>query len=164
MSAKQERQRMIDAYLAETGRNMFVAGEFVDWLSGRPEHPVHALIFRKDDADAAREYRIDLVRRMTSGLRIVARVEEKRGRVVSITTREYPAFVSPLAGRRSGGGYVPLNPDDHDAMRELVRQGKQALQSWLHRYGAAMEQDGADLAPVRKIAAGQPSRVAVPAA
>ena len=52
----------------------------------------------------------------------------------------------------------------HLVREEFVRQGKQALQSWLHRYGAAMEQDGADLAPVRKIAAGQPSRVAVPAA
>ena len=164
MTAMYERQRMIDAYLAETGRNMFVAGEFVDWLSDRPDHPAHALIFRKDDADAAREYRVDLVRRMTSGLRITARVEEKRAKVVSITTREYPAFVSPLDGRRSGGGYVPFNPDDRDAISELARQGRQALQSWLYRYGAAMEQDGADLAPVRKIAAGQPVRVAVPAA
>jgi hypothetical protein len=29
---KKERQRIVDEYLQATGRNMFVPGEFVDWL------------------------------------------------------------------------------------------------------------------------------------
>ena len=61
---KAEKQRWIDEYLATSGRNLFVPSEFVDWLVDKPDHPAYSLIYGKDDADAAREYRVDLVRRI----------------------------------------------------------------------------------------------------
>lgn len=130
-----ERQKIIDGYLAETGRNMFVPGEFIDWLSGQPDHVAYPWFFTKGDAEAAREYRIQLARQMASGLRIVAKTEDvKKAKVVGITVREYPAFMSPAAGRRSGGGYEPFDPKDAVQVAELKRQGIVALKSWLNRY------------------------------
>jgi hypothetical protein len=152
---KADRQRILDGYLASTGRNMFIAGEFIDWLSGQPEHEAYELFFSMDDEDAARQYRIDLARRMASGLRIVATVSQspETGSVVHITTREYPAYVSPMAGRKSGGGYEPFDPESGEAMTELQAQGAQALRSWLARYRGAAEHAGVDVAAIEEIVA-----------
>jgi hypothetical protein len=152
------RQAIIDGYLADTGRNMFVPGEFIDWLSGKPDHEAYDWFFSKDDAEAAREYRIGLARRMASGLRIVVHQEVATGSVVHITTREYPAFVSPVAGRRIGGGYAPFDPTDSGAVADLRKQAAVSLRAWLSRYrGAAGD---IDLRPIEEIALMLDERVA----
>jgi hypothetical protein len=161
---KSKRQSIIDGYLATTGHNMFVAAEFIDWLSGQPEHEAYEWFFGEDDATAAREHRIALARRMASGLRIVANVSEppSKGQVVQISVREYPAFVSPVAGRRTGGGYEPFNPDDASSMAELQRQGATALRSWLARYSGAAAHAGVKIDAIEKIAAAlESNRVAI---
>ena len=137
--AKKERQRIIDGYLVATGRNMFHAGGFIDWLEEQPDHEAYGWFFGKDEAAAAREYRIGLARQMASGLRIVARVSEapSEGSVVSLTVREFPAYHSPMDGRRGGGGYVRTDPEDAAHIAELQRQGIVSLKSWLNRYGSA---------------------------
>lgn len=141
---KKERQAIIDGYLAETGRNMFIPAEFIDWLSGQKSHPAYPWFFSKTDKEAAREWRIDLARRMASGLRIVVEASDtKAASVVGLTVREYPAYVSPLDGRRQGGGYAPFDPDDAAMMAELRRQGMVALKSWLNRYGGAFPEAAA---------------------
>jgi len=153
--AKKDRQRILDGYLASTGRNMFIAGEFIDWLSGQPEHEAYELFFGMEDVEAARQHRIDLARRMASGLRIVATVSQApgTGSIVQITTREYPAYVSPMAGRKSGGGYEPFDPESGEAMAELQAQGAQSLRAWLARYRGAAEHAGVDVTPVEEIVA-----------
>lgn len=137
-----ERQRIVDDYLAQTGRNMFVAGEFIDWLSENPEHPAYEWFFSKDDEAAAREYRISLARQMAAGLRITAKVSEApvEGRTVNVVVREFPAYLSPVAGRRAGGGYTPFDANDPGDMAELRRQGVIALHSWLKRYRGAFSE------------------------
>jgi hypothetical protein len=85
---KKERQRIVDEYLQNTGRNMFVPGEFVDWLKEQPNHEAYEWFYGMDDGEAARQYRIDLARRMASGLRIV--VSETETSTSKITVREYP--------------------------------------------------------------------------
>jgi len=157
---KADRQRIIDGYLAETGRNMFNAAEFIDWLGEQPEHEAYPWFYGKDDATAAREYRIGLARQMASGLRIVAEVSTTQAKVVQIAVREFPAYVSPVATRKSGGGYEPFDPKDAAAMAELRRQGAVALQSWLRRYRGAFE--GVDLTMIEEIAASE-GRVALSA-
>jgi hypothetical protein len=136
------RQRIIDEYLADTGHNMFIAGEFIDWLAEQPEHEAFPWFFGKDDATAAREYRIGLARQMASGLRITAKVSEapSEGRTVNVVVREFPAYLSPVAGRRAGGGYVPFDATDPSDMGELRRQGVVALHSWLRRYRGAFSE------------------------
>ena len=161
---KADRQRIIDGYLSETGRNLFNASEFIDWLEGQPDHEAYPWFFGMDDATAARQHRIALARRMASGLRVVASVETKEAKVLQITQREYPAYVSPVAGRKHGGGYERFDPEDGAAMDELRRQGQTALQSWLDRYRGAFADT--DLTALEEIARGgeaetpKPTRVA----
>lgn len=157
---KADRQRIIDGYLHETGENIFVPSAFVDWLADQPEHEAYGWFYGKDDASAAREYRIGLARQMASGLRVVAEVSTTQAKVVQIVVREFPAYVSPVASRKSGGGYEPFDPKDEAAMAELRRQGAVALQSWLRRYRGAFE--GVDLSAVEEIAASE-GRVALSA-
>ncbi|WP_422073876.1 hypothetical protein [Tranquillimonas rosea] len=150
---KAERQRIIDGYLAATGRNLFNAAEFIDWLAGQPDHEAYDWFFGQDDATAAREYRIGLARRMASGLRIAAKEELAARNVVHVSTREYPAYMSPVAGRKHGGGYERFDPKDTGQLEELRAQGATALRSWLARYKAAMEDGGIDVSPIERIAA-----------
>ena len=148
----QDRQRIIDGYLAITGRNMFIPGEFVDWLAGQPKHEAYEWFFGMGDDEAARQHRIGMARRMASGLRIASRSQETKATVVSITTRDYPAFVSPIAGRKGGGGYEPVDPDDEQQIAELRRQGASALRGWLARYRGAFEHVGIDLSGIEEVA------------
>ena len=149
---KSTRQRIIDGYLSTSGRNMFVPSEFLDWLEKRPDHEMYPLFFGKTDAEAARAWRLQQVRIMVSGLRIVATYETVNNTVVSITTREYPAFVSPVTGRRTGGGYEPTDPANDDQLAEFRRQGESALRGWLERYRGTFELAGVDLSPIEAIA------------
>lgn len=155
-----DRQRIIDGYLAESGRNMFVPSEFIDWLADRPDHEAYDLFYGMDDAVAARQHRIALARRMASGLRIVARQEETQSNVVAVTTREYPAYVSPVAGRKGGGGYEPVDPSDEEQIAELRRQGAASLRGWLARYRGAFEHVGIDVSAIEEIASSQDGSVA----
>jgi hypothetical protein len=151
---KADRQRIIDEYLATSGANMFQPAEFIDWLSGQPDHEAYEWFFGMDDAQAAREHRILMARQMANGLRIVANVSRTpdRGSVVAVTVREFPAMVSPMAGRRDGGGYVSFDPDDPALVAELRRQGAQALRGWLARYRGVAEIGGLDVSAIEEIA------------
>jgi len=140
---KKERQRIIDEYLQATGRNMFVPAEFVDWLGDHPEHEAYEWFYGMDDVEAARQYRIDLARRMASGLRIV--VSETEAVTNTITVREYPAYVSPRQGRKEGGGYAPFDPRSEIDQAELRMQAAIALAAWLNRYRGCAENIGLDV-------------------
>jgi hypothetical protein len=149
---KRDRQKIIDDYLQDSGENMFIASSFIDWLSDKPDHQAYPWFFAKDDEAAAREYRIGLARQMASGLRIISTVSEvSASNVVQIITHEYPAYVSPVAGRRSGGGYERFDPSDAEHIAELKRQGAQSLRSWLDRYASAFSEY--DLSVIESIAA-----------
>lgn len=163
--ARKDRQRLIDDYLAQTGRNQFVAGEFVDWLADRPDHEAYPLIYGADDEKAAREYRIGLARRMASGLRIVATFSTPpdKGGVVRVASREYPSLISAMAGRKFGGGYEPFDPESLEAKAELARQGAAALRSWLARYRGVAGDLGIDLTAIEEIVAALSGDVAAAA-
>lgn len=161
-----KRQAIIDGYLAATGSNLFVPAEFIDWLSGQPEHEAYDWFFGISNEAAAREYRIGLARQMASGLRITAQVQSAPAArsKVSVEVREYPAMVSPIDGRKSGGGYVPFDPSDPALSAELKRQAASALKAWLQRYRGVAEQSGINLKPIEKIAGALDSSGVVEAA
>jgi hypothetical protein len=153
-----ERQAIIDGYLNATGRNEFQPAEFIDWLERNPEHQAYEWFFGMDDAAAAREHRIAMARSMANGLRIVVAVKDTIKTALTTNVRvaearEFPAMISPVAGRTSGGGYVQFNPDDAGMMSELRRQGAVAMRAWLNRYRGAFE--AVDLSTLEKIAASQ---------
>ena len=39
--SKKTKQRIIDDYLQQTGKNMFVPQEFIDWLADYPDHEAY---------------------------------------------------------------------------------------------------------------------------
>ena len=153
LRAKADRQAIIDDYLADTGSNYFVPAAFIDWLETKPDHAAYPLFFGMTDAEAARAHRIEMARKMASGLRIVAPAVEElpqaRGKIMS---HEFPAYYSPTDARKDGGGYVRFDPADEAAMEELRRQGASALRGWLSRYRGAFERAGISLAGVEDIA------------
>jgi hypothetical protein len=146
---KKERQRIVDEYLQKTGRNMFVPGEFVDWLRDQPSHEAYEWFYGMSDGDAARQYRIDLARRMASGLRIV--VSESDTKTSKIVVREYPAYVSHMSTRKDGGGYAPFDHRSEIDQAELRKQGAIALAAWLNRYRGCAEMIGLNMKELESV-------------
>lgn len=158
------RQKLIDEYLAASGQNTFRPANFVDWLEGQPDHPLYPAFFGKGDEHAAREYRISLARGFASGLRVtVSETVTDQKKVVSVVTREFPAFVSAVAHRAGGGGYQPFDANDEGMQIELRQQAATALRSWLSRYRGAVEHAGIDLSEVEAVASALDTRDAVAA-
>lgn len=150
---KSKRQKIIDGYLAESGRNMFVPSEFIDWLADKPDHECYDLFYGLDDEEAARRHRIDLARRFASGLRVVVKSSSapSKAKKVQVTTREYPAMISPMSQRRNGGGYQTFDPEDPESRRELLRQAGGSLRSWLARYRGVLEDEGIALGGIESL-------------
>lgn len=135
------RQRVIDEYLAASGRNTFKAHEFIDWLADQPEHEAYNAFYSISDDEAARAYRIELARRFVSGLRITvtAQVEDTETRKITIRTSEAPTFISPLEQRYGqGGGYVAYDPTDASSVASFHKEAAQAFTSWFKRYESAL--------------------------
>ena len=77
--SKKTKQKVIDDYLASSGKNIFVPDEFVDWLADQPDHEMYDTFYGVDDQVAAKKLEIDLARRMASGLRVVKEtIKEKK--------------------------------------------------------------------------------------
>lgn len=158
----QRRQRIIDDYLAQTKRNTFKPGEFIDWLADKPDHEAYNAFYAIDEAEAARAYRIELARRFINGLRVsvTEHKDEGESRSVNVTPQEAPAFVSPMAGRATGGGYVALNLDDADSRNMFREEAAVAFKAWERRYASVLTQkELASAARLRKTLANK----AVPA-
>lgn len=153
------RQKVIDEYLNETGNNFFVPAEFLDWLRDKPDHRVYPVFFGKSDEDAAQEYRLMLARQFVAGLRIKVTVTPAMAASlphIAVQLREpvtvkVPAFVSPVAERRGGGGYVPTDIEDSSTSQEIYRQAAQSLTAWLDRYGDVARLAGADVSNVEAV-------------
>mgnify|MGYP003110101899 FL=1 len=148
--ARKTKQRIIDEYLQATGYNMFKPDEFVDWLAGQPEHEMYDAFYGIDDATAARQWRIDMARRMASGLRIVVEQTDIK-QSDKVLTIEYPAYISPVAKRKEGGGYEPFDPENEESQAELRRQAGVSLAAWLNRYRGCTENIGLDVAYIEEM-------------
>lgn len=149
--SKDTKQKIIDDYLNQTGRNLYVPEEFVAWLKPQPDHEAYDLFHGMGDEEAANNYRIDLARRFASGLRITIKTEIIESEVRAIKVTEYPAFISPRSTRREGGGYVPFNPDDEISQSELRKQAGIALAGWLNRYRGCAENIGLDMDTIEEM-------------
>jgi len=149
--SKKTKQRIIDDYLQQTGKNMFVPQELIDWLADRPDHEAYKAFHGRDD-ELLNEAKLDLARRFASGLRIVAKTEVIESEVRRIKVTEYPAYISPVTTRRVGGGYEPFDPESEESQAELRRQAGVQLAAWLNRYRGAAEHIGLDMTPLEEMA------------
>lgn len=155
MLTKEQRQAVLDDYLAQTRANIVNPRAFLDWLRPQADNPAHGYFFAKSDSDAAQEYRVWQFRQFANGLRVSVRVEytEPKESKVRVAVREYPAFVSPTGTRTAGGGYVPVSVKDDAQMADLRRQGAMALAAWLRRYRGAYDMAGIDVSALDEIVA-----------
>lgn len=141
---KEDRQRIVDGYLAESGAEAFRAREFLEWLEPREDHAAWPVFYGRDEADLARERREQLVRHFVSDLRIRIRfLAPTESGVVSIRVAEVPAFVSPMGWRSNSGGYRRV--DSEEALADVRSEGVRSLRSWLQRYRGAFEVAGHNL-------------------
>lgn len=153
------RQKVIDEYLASSGANFFHPAEFLEWLRDKPDHAVFPVFYGKTDAEAAHEYRMMLARNFVSGLRLKITVTPAMAsssphiaiQVREPTTFRVPAFVSPVAGRREGGGYYQTDVMEPETTAELYRQAAQGLAGWLERHADVARLAGADIGAVERV-------------
>ena len=121
-----------------------------------PSTRLLAVFFGMEDAEAAQAYRVEMVRTWVSGLRItVQTLPTAPTRIGSIVVREsrFPAMISPVAGRRAGGGYIAMDPADPEHMRELAAQGAADLARWVERYEGVASHFGVSVECIKEIAA-----------
>lgn len=148
------RQQVIDEYLNATGRNHFVPAEFLKWLQPQEDHRVWSIFFGKSDEDAAHQYRLALTRQFVAGLRIVVNAETSIGAIAV----KVPAFISPVADRKVGGGYLPIDVRRSDSTAELCRQAAEDLARWLRRWEGTAALVGVDVSEAKKIASALAAR------
>lgn len=103
-----------------------------------PSHPAYEW-FEWNRDKAASEFRIWQARQFANGLRVSFKVEEiGRNGQIRVRQVDVPLVISPIEGRRSGGGYVITDPENKDHMAELCKQAAADLDRWLRRYQAAV--------------------------
>ncbi len=157
--SKTFRQKVIDQFLNETGANFFHPAEFLEWLQDKPDHDVYPVFFGKTDEEAAHQFRLMQARNFVNGLRVKVTVTPSVAsssphiaiQVREPTTFRVPAYVSPVADRRGGGGYVQTDVSDSETTAELYRQAAQGLAAWLERHADVARLAGADVGAVERV-------------
>lgn len=115
-------------------------------------HPAYKW-FEWDAAKAAHEFNLEQARAFARDLRVTFSVEEvRRNEPVSVRQVSMPLVQSPLEGRKKGGGYVLVDPENGEHKAEHCRQAASALRSWLNRYGAAVVHAGMTYTEIEEIA------------
>ena len=105
-------------------------------------HPAYDW-FEWDEGKAAHAYWLEQARDFARDLRVSFRIEEVTGpHQVRVHQAPIPMVLSPMEGRRNGGGYVLTDPDDPEHIAEHCRQAARTLQQWRDRYSAALAHAG----------------------
>lgn len=148
--SKELRQKIIEEFCRKRNSDFDARLFEKDVRDTGPDHPAYEW-FEWDSTKAAEEYRIWQAREFAQGLRVKFSVEEV-GRAGVIRVREVsaPFLVSPMDGRRDGGGYFITDPNSDEHMSELCRQAATDLNRWLRRYQAALVHAGGSIAIVEK--------------
>lgn len=125
---------------------------FVDEVRQKgPSHPAYGW-FEWNRDTAARQWQIEQARDFARDLRVAFTVEAiGAGRRIVVRQAEMPLVLSPMEGRRSGGGYVLTDETDPEHMAEHCRQAAGALRAWLNRYAAAVHHAGGSVATVEGV-------------
>ena len=150
---REKRQKIVEQF-ARRHNGVYNPQLFLQEVQAKGEkHPAYSW-FQWDDDRAANEHRLWQARAFAKDLRIRFDVQEVgRSGSVAIKTTEMPMVLSPVTGRRDGGGYVLVDPQDPDHQAEHCRQAAAALRSWLKRYQSALIHVGVGVKPVETIAA-----------
>ena len=142
---KHERQKIIDNYLNETGKNQYVPAEFCAYLKDKPDHPAYSYIYGSDNDEAANKWRVYLATQFVSGLKLVVSEQVITGSTASFVVSEYPALISPVSDRKIVGGYHHFDPDSEQDRVEIETQAARTLTAWINKYRSVAQRKGLDL-------------------
>ena len=134
---KDVRQELVEDFCRRHG-GMYDAAVFLEEVrASGPSHPAFSW-FEWNDVEAGHAYRLGQARAFVLDLKIRFEIEEIRRGKVSIRTTEAPLFLSPMASRNEGGGYLWFDPSSPGHMEELSRQAAIDLSRWLRRFESAL--------------------------
>jgi hypothetical protein len=116
-------------------------------------HPAYDW-FEWDAGKAALAYQIEQARSFARDLRVTFSVVEINGgrRKVKVRESTMPMVLSPIKGRKDGGGYVLVDPKDQSHVDEHCRQAAVGLRAWLSRYADAVKAVGYDVSELDALA------------
>lgn len=150
---KAVRERIVKEF-AVRHNGQFNPQLFLDEVKAKgEEHPAYEWFEWSDDT-AAKAYRIEQARSFARDLRVSFRVEEVTApHQVRVRETPIPMFLSPMQGRKNGGGYVLTDVNDAEHIAEHCRQAAKTLEQWRDRYAAALGRAGIGTGDVDKIIA-----------
>jgi hypothetical protein len=128
----QLRQEIVEDYCRRNGGTFDAPGFYAE---NKSKNARAYAWFEHDLTKAAYEHNLALARKFAHGLKVFFTVEEiGRSGPIKVNVSA-PLVISPMAGRKGGGGYQRTDPED---LTELCHEASAALQSWLNRYGACL--------------------------
>lgn len=137
------RQQIVRDFAEQNG-GWFDPAAFVEFVKASGEsHPAWGW-FDWDDESAAHQYRLDQARDFARGLKITFEVRTVAGGKMKIRQATAPLALSPIDGRKDGGGYYMTDPNNEAHLEELRKQAAQSLRWFLMRYHSVIEQNGID--------------------
>lgn len=144
------RQQIVRDF-AEKNGGWFDATRFLAEVQKKGEaHPAWEW-FEWDDDNAANEFRLDQARDFARGLTIRFEIKSVHRGAFRVTEHTVPLAVSPIGGRRGGGGYFITDPNDPSHMAELCLQAAQSLRWFLSRYEGALKHAGISISSLERM-------------
>jgi hypothetical protein len=143
---KDRRQKIVREFCGRHGGDFHPALFAKEVRATGPSHDAWEW-FTKEMEDAANEHWTWQARKFAEGLKISFNVEEVgRSGAIKVVSVDVPLLISPIDGRRHGGGYVLMDENDPEHMAELCRQAAGHLAWWIGRYEAAVRHTGGNMA------------------
>lgn len=150
--SKALRERIVREFTARHNGRYDPAVFVEEVKAAGPDHEAYEW-FEWDDEAAASSFRVEQARSFVQGINISFTVETLVRGNITVSPCIMPLVVSPMEGRRAGGGYVINNPDNPDHVAEFCGQAARDLDAWLRRYRAAVLSAGGSTAHVERLAA-----------
>lgn len=148
--SKQVRQQIVEDFARRHGGRFEPSTFLTEVQQLGDQHPAHTW-FEWDDEEAAQQHRVEQARDFARGLRVSFRIEEVSMGRIAVRQQAVPLLLSPMGGRKTGGGYHVVDPDDPHHMAELSQEAASALRGWLGRYGAVLPYAGASAGVVEAL-------------
>lgn len=162
---KELRQQIVEKF-ARRHNGQFNAALFLDEVRATGASHEAYDWFEWDETKAAMAYQLEQARSFARDLRVVFRIEEVvRKNSVRIRETSMPLVISPMDGRKDGGGYVLVDTNSDEHHLEHCRQAASALHAWLNRYESALAYAGISKAKILEVEAllenARPAKAAV---
>jgi hypothetical protein len=149
---RKDREAILHAFVVRHG-GAFDPAAFVDEVEAAGDaHPAYRW-FEWDTEAAARQHRLEQARAFARGIKVVFRVEDIGGGTIRVRELMVPFLISPIDGRRDGGGYVETAAGGGLHLAEYCRQAARDLEAWARRYESAVVSSGSSLREVEQLIA-----------